>query len=171
MAEKSFQHEKPPARINIFLDQKAASGMKTDKLDFRMLVTGQFSGKESEEALEDVDVIENINRNNFHEIMKGRNLSLEFPVENKINDDGDLAIKLNIDNLESFSPDSVAAQVPALARLLAARKLMGDLKNRLLTVPKFRKQLEEVLKDDAKLNALLEELKSALPPDEENTNN
>ena len=167
MSDKSFQHEKPPARINIVLDQKTAGQMKKDKLDFRMLVTGQFTGEESDEPLEDIDVIKGINQHNFDQIMKDRDLKLSYTVPNKISGDGDLGVNLDIEGLDSFSPDQVAAQVPALQRLLAARKLMGDLKNRLLTVPKFRRQLESVLQDDAKLKDLLDQIQDIVPDQEE----
>ena len=64
--------------------------------------------------------------------MESMNLSLDFTVENKLSGQGELRIGLDIEDMDSFKPENVARNIPALSRLLAARNLLKDLKSNLL---------------------------------------
>ena len=61
--------------------------------------------------------------------------------------------------MDSFKPENVAKNVPALSRLLAARNLLKDLKSNLLDNREFRKRLEEILRLPQEAKQLQEELK------------
>jgi type VI secretion system protein ImpB len=159
---KSFQHEKPPARINLFLEVQTGEAKEKVELPLRMLVTGDFSGKDSDVSVEDRDVI-NINKDNFDRVLKSQDVNLEFNVENKIAGEGDMKVNLEIESMKDFSPDEVVKQIPALSKLMATRKLLNDMKNRLISSSEFRKKMESVIKDEAARNKLLEELKGVIP--------
>ncbi|EIR79976.1 hypothetical protein YPPY32_2003, partial [Yersinia pestis PY-32] len=51
--------------------------------------------------------------------------------------------------MKDFEPESVARQIPQLRALLAMRNLLRDLKSNLLDNATFRRELENILKDDA----------------------
>jgi len=159
---KSFQHEKPPARINLFLEVQKGDAKKKVELPMRLLVTGDFTGKESDVPVEDREVI-NLNKDNFEKVMKSQDLGAEYTVENKLTGEGEMAVNLKFENMKDFSPDEIAKQVPGLSRLLAARNLLQDLRNRLISVRDFRQQLETVITDKSAREELLAELEKVVP--------
>ncbi len=74
-----------------------------------------------------------------------------------------MSVELNIEDMKDFSPEEIAKQVPGLSRLLAARNLLQDLRNRLISVRDFRQQLESVITDEAAREELLAELEKVVP--------
>jgi type VI secretion system protein ImpB len=159
---KSFQHEKPPARINLFLEVQKGDAQAKVELPMRLMVTGDFTGKESDVPVEDREII-NLNKDNFEQVMKSQDLDLDYAVDNKLTGEGGMSVKLNIEGMKDFSPEEVAKQVPELSRMLAARNLLQDLRNRLISVRDFRQQLEAVITDDAARADLLAELEKVVP--------
>ena len=154
---QSFQHEKPPARVNLFLEVAKGDAKERVELPMRMLVVGDFTGRESGEAVADREVI-NLNKDNFEDVLRSQDLRVKLDVENTLTGDGELPVELRFDSMKSFGPEEVARQVPEVARLLAARNLLQDLRNRLISAADFRKQIEAVVKDDDARERLLAEL-------------
>ncbi|GAB5537536.1 MAG: type VI secretion system contractile sheath small subunit [Rubricoccaceae bacterium] len=162
---QSFQHEKPPARINLFLEVAKGDASEKVELPMRMLVMGDFTGREDDTPLEDREVI-NLNKDNFEDILKSQEISVKTNVSNTLTGEGDLPVDLKFDSMKSFSPEAVAKQVPEIAKLLATRNLLQDLRNRLISAADFRKQIESVIKDDAAREQLLAELDKVVQDDE-----
>ncbi len=159
---KSFQHEKPPARINLFLEVQKGDAKEKVELPMRLMVTGDFTGKESDVPVEDREII-NLNKDNFEQVMKSHDLDLDYAVDNKLTGEGGMSVKLKIGGMKDFSPEEVAKQVPELSRMLAARNLLQDLRNRIISVRDFRQQLEAVITDDSARADLLAELEKVVP--------
>ncbi len=155
---KSFQHEKPPARVNLFLEVETGGALKKVELPLRMLVLGDFLGREVDEEVADREIT-NINKDNFEDVLKSSDLGLEYNVKDKLRGgDNEIKVNLKFDSMKSFRPEEVAKQIPELDKLLAARNLLQDLRNRLISVGQFRKELESVIKDEALREKLLSEL-------------
>ena len=166
----SFQNEIPPARINLKLDVGKGNAKKKVELPLKMLVAGDFSGKQHDERVAEREKI-SIDKNNFTQVMESMDLNLKYSVENKLTEGGgDIPIDLNMKNMDSFKPENIAKDVPQLSRLLAARNLIKDLKSNLLDNREFRKRLETIIKDPAAVKSLQEQLKS-LVPDEQPADN
>jgi type VI secretion system protein ImpB len=163
---KSFQHEKPPSRVNLFLEVAKGDAKEKVELPLRMLVMNDFKGQESDVPLDDREPI-NINKNNFEDVMRSYELGLEYTVPNKLTGEGDMKVELEFENLDSFHPEEVAQQVPELSRLLAARNLLKDLRNRMISMSDFRKQLEDIIADEDARNELLGELKQVVSGNED----
>lgn len=164
---QSFQKEKPPARINLFLDIVKGDAQKKVELPLRTLVAGDFSGRESGVPLEDREKI-NLNKDNFEDVLQSHNIEMDLTVADKLRGgDEEMKVQLNIDSMADFNPDQVAKQVPQLQKLLATRNLLQDLRNRLISVADFRKGLEKVIKDPDALKQLDEELKKIVPGDKQ----
>jgi type VI secretion system protein ImpB len=157
----SFQNEIPPARINLKLDVGKGNAKKKIELPLKMLVVGDFSFKKHDDRLSERERI-SINKENFTQVMESMNLNLKYNVENKISGNGDLSVDLPMKNMDSFKPENVAKNIPAMSKLLAARNLLKDLKSNLLDNREFRKRLEDVIKDPAAAKALQEELKKVI---------
>ncbi|MBD3347076.1 MAG: type VI secretion system contractile sheath small subunit [Chitinivibrionales bacterium] len=162
----SFQNEIPPARINLKLDVGKGDAKKKVELPLKMLVMGEFSGEEHDERVVDREKI-NINKNNFTQVMESMDLNLKYSVENKLTGEGNINVDLDIKNMDSFKPENIAKEVPALSKLLAARNLIKDLKSNLLDNREFRKRLEDIIKDPDTAKSLQEELKKIVPEETE----
>jgi type VI secretion system protein ImpB len=157
MAE-SFQKEKPPARINLFLEVLKGDAKKKVELPLRLCVLGDFSGKESTKPLAEREKI-NVNKDDFQKVMKSSNLNLECTVPDRLKGgDEEMKVDIKFEDLNSFHPEQVARQVPQLGRLLGTRNLLQDLRNRLISTSDFRKQLEGIVKNKDTLNQLSGEL-------------
>ena len=162
MAE-SFQKEKPPARINLFLEVAKGNAKKKVELPLRLMVLGDYSQSESNVPLADREKI-NINKDNFQQVMKSSKLNIDMVVPDKLKG-GDAEMKVNVkfNDLSSFHPEEVAKQVPQLGKLLATRNLLQDLRNRIISINDFRKELERVVKDKSALAQLSGELDKLVP--------
>ncbi len=161
---QSFQHEKPPARVNLFLEVAKGDAKERVELPMRMLVMGDFTNKEDATPLGEREVI-NLNKDNFEDVLRSHDLSVKAVVDNTLTGEGDLPVELKFDSMKSFEPEAVARQVPEIARLLATRNLLQDLRNRLISAADFRKQIEAVIKDPAARDQLLAELDKVVERD------
>lgn len=163
---KSFQREKPPARINLFLEVQTNGALKKKELPLRMMMLGDYTGREDDRALEDRESI-NINKDNFNSVMNSMDLNLGYTVEDSLKEgDEEMKVDLKFENLKSFHPEQVAKQVPELNRMLAMRNLLQDLRNRVVSMSEFRKQLEHIVKDKDALEKLAGELDKFVAPGE-----
>jgi len=162
MAGGSFQNEIPKARINLKLDVGKGNAKKKMELPLKLLVTGDFSFKKHDDRVAEREKI-SINKNNFTQVMESMNLNLKYNVENKLTGEGDMAVDLDVKNMDSFRPENITKNIPALSKLLAARNLLKDLKSNLLDNREFRKRLEEIIKDPNAVKALQEELNKIVP--------
>ena len=168
---QSFQKEKPPARINLYLDIVKGDAQKKVELPLRTLVAGDFSGRESGVPLEDREKI-NLNKDNFEDVLRSQKIDMDLNVADTLRGgDEEMKVNLKINSMADFDPDRVAKQVPQLQKLLATRNLLQDLRNRLISVADFRKGLEKVVKDPDALKQLDEELKKIVPGESQSDEN
>jgi type VI secretion system protein ImpB len=164
MSTGSFQNEIPPARINLKLDVGKGDAKKKVELPLKMLVAGDFSSKKQNTRVAEREKIA-INKDNFTQVMESMDLSLNLNVDDKLSGEAgkEIPVELRIKNMDSFKPENVAKEIPALSKLLAARNLIKDLKSNLLDNREFRKRLEEITKDPAAAKALQEQLQKIVP--------
>ncbi|VAW74702.1 Uncharacterized protein ImpB [hydrothermal vent metagenome] len=164
----SFQKEIPKARVNITLDLETYGAKKKMELPLKMLVLGDYSNGQTEGPVKERDKI-NINKENFESVLNDMSPALKLSVPNKIaNDDSDIAVNLTFDSSKSFNPDKVAEQIPELQSMMAMRNLLKDLKSNLLDNTKFRKELENIVKNQPELENLQKQLEQIIPSDSDN---
>ena len=161
---QSFQREKPPARVNLFLEVAKGDAQEKIELPMRLMVLGDYKGREDSTPLADRELI-NLNKDNFEDVLRSQDLRVKTAVDNTLTGDGDLAVDLTFDSMKSFSPEQIAKQVPELSRLLATRNLLQDLRNRLISAADFRKQIEAVINDPEAREQLLAELDTIIQDD------
>jgi len=162
---KSFQHQKPPSRIDLTLDVADGGAQEKLELPLRLLVMSDLTGKKEDTPLDEREIV-NITDNNFQEVMESYDLGLEYSVPDELTGEGEMRVELDFDNMNSFEPEAVAQQVPELSRLLAARNLLKDLRNRLISMGEFREKLEEIIQDESTKEELLSELEGIVPEEE-----
>jgi len=153
----------PKERINIKYVPAVDDSLEEVELPLKMVVVGDFKGHEEDTALEDRPAI-SVDKYNFHDVMKETDLSVEVNVPDRISgeEDASLPVKLKLDGLDAFNPDSIARNVPELSKLLDLREALVALKGPLGNIPAFRRQLQELISDEASRSELASELESVL---------
>ncbi len=164
---QSFQREKPPARINLFLEVATGDAQEKLELPMRLLVMGDYKGREDGTRLAEREII-NLNKDNFETILSSMEIKLDYTVTDTLKGgDEEMMVSLDVDSMKSFSPEEVVRQVPQLNRMMAMRNLLQDLRNRIVSLPDFRRQLEKIVKDDTALEQLRAELDQIVMKEEE----
>jgi type VI secretion system protein ImpB len=150
----------PRSRINIKYTAAIGDAQKEIELPLRMLVMGDFTGRQDGTPLADRKAI-GVNKDNFGEVMSQQKLGAKVAVKDKLTGDPDsqIAVDLKFDSLKDFTPGQVAHQVPELAKLMQVREALMALKND-LNKADFRKKLEQLVTDPelrSKLEGMLGE--------------
>lgn len=149
----------PKERVNIVY-KPATDGAEEVELPLKILAIGDYTGRADDRAVEDRKPI-NIDKDNFNEVMEKHDLGVDLNVPDKLSgsaEAGELAVSLKFKNLKDFTPEGVASQVPELKKLLELRAALTALKGPLGNRPAFRKQMQNLLDDDASRKKLMEEL-------------
>ena len=130
------------------------------ELPFVVGVMGDYSGDNTEnrKALKERKFVQ-IDRDNFNDAMGKVNPKLALQVENTLADDGSkMAVDLDFNNMNDFSPEAIVDQVPALKQLLEARSKLRDLLSKADRSEELENVLEDVLKNTDHINELSKEL-------------
>ncbi len=149
----------PKERVNIVYRPATGDAKEEVELPLRILVMGDFTQSADDRMLEEREPI-NIDKDNFDEVLKAQNISMNLAVPNKISGepDDELSVQLNFESLKDFGPEEIARKTPELKKLLELREALTALKGPLSNVPNFRKKLQELVKDEAAREQLLKEL-------------
>jgi len=150
----------PRERINIVY--KPATNMDEDvELPFKVVVMGDFTGREDDTPLEERKRIK-VDKDNFNEVLAAQSLTITASVKDRLSPDAqegdELPVNLQFKNLKDFQPERVVQQVPELKSLLEIREALVALKGPLGNVKNFSKKLKDVLADDAARERLIKEL-------------
>ncbi|MGL1862959.1 MAG: type VI secretion system contractile sheath small subunit [Pseudodesulfovibrio sp.] len=149
----------PKERVNIVYKPDTGDAKEEVELPLKLLVVGDFTQQNDERMVEDRDPI-NIDKDNFNEVLKAQDLGLTLGVDNKLSDDPDaqMAVNLKFEKLKDFDPDEIIKNVPELQQLMELREALKALKSPLSNVPDFRKKVQAMVKDDGARERLLKEL-------------
>lgn len=149
----------PKERVNIVYKPATGDAAEEVELPLKMLVMGDFTMQEDETPLEDRKVV-NIDKDNFNEVLKAQKLELGLNVQNKLADDPDAQMSVNLDfkSIKDFDPDAIIDKVPELKKLSELREALTALKGPLGNVPAFRKKIQSMVQDKGARERLLKEL-------------
>lgn len=155
MAEGSVA---PKERVNIVYKSSVGDQTEEVELPLKLLMLGDYTGKSSDETVEDRDPV-NIDKDNFNDVMAGMKLSLDVNVTDTLDEDNEsMPVHLEFKSMNDLSPDSIAKQVPELDSMLEMRKALLALKGPLGNVPTFRKAIQNILNDDETRAQIMKEL-------------
>lgn len=149
----------PKERINISYKPAVGNAKEGVELPFKLLVLGDFTQRETNSPLEEKELL-SLNKHNFSNVMSSLDLKLEFSVENKISSEKSDAINISLDitSLSDFEPDSIIDKVDELKAVLQLRDALKALKGPIGNSPQMRKQIRQILDDDASRTVLKREL-------------
>ena len=151
----------PKERVNIVYSSDTGGAQEQVELPLKQLVIGDFTLREDDTPVEDLKPIR-IDKDNFTDVLKGQNLSLQLAVPNHLAEnapeDEQIPVSLTFQSIRDFEPDAIVAQVPELQQLIALRDSLKALKGPMGNLPEFRKQLQALMNDDGARERLLSEL-------------
>jgi type VI secretion system protein ImpB len=169
--QKLSRVRKPHVHITYEVETEGAVEVK--ELPFVVGVLGDFSGNPTQplKPLAERKFI-SIDRDNFNDIMQRQAPGLNFRVENTLKGDGsEMAVQLQFKSIEDFEPGRVVEQVEPLKKLLETRNKLRDLLSTVDRSDKLEEQLEEILKNTEKTQALAKAVGvEAGAPASDNTN-
>jgi type VI secretion system protein ImpB len=160
----AIQDDLPRSRITLTY-RTTISGQPEDvNLPFRLLMLGDFSGGTSTDRQLDLDVRapRSLDGKNLDELMKDMQMSLSVTVPNRVNpdDSADLDIKIPIDSMKSFHPDSIVEQVPKLKALYLLRTLILEMQSQVDNRKDLRRALYDLFAKPDALKGMRDELKA-----------
>jgi type VI secretion system protein ImpB len=132
MPRESTQHKLDRVRrprVHITYDVQIGDAIEMKELPFVMGILADLSGKPDEPLprLMDRKFVE-IDRDNFHDVLKGTKPRIAFRVDNKLtNDDTKMGVELRFNSLDDFEPEQVVKQVEPLRKLLEIRRQLSGL--------------------------------------------
>jgi type VI secretion system protein ImpB len=151
----------PKERVNIVYKPSTGDAQEQVELPLKQLVIGDFTLREDDTPVEDIKPIR-VDKDNFNDVLKGQNLSLQLAVPNRLAVDApadeQLPVSLKFQSIRDFEPDAIVEQVPELQQLIALRDSLKALKGPLGNLPDFRKQLQALMNDAGARERLLGEL-------------
>lgn len=149
----------PKERIKITYKPDTGNALEEKELPLRMMVLGDFTGREDDTPLEERTPIE-VDKHNFEDVLANQNVGLDMSVANELSGiDGDeLGLHLDFRSMKDFSPDSIARQVPELRKLLEIREALVALKAPLTNNARLRKSLQTMVDDQSQRKSILDEL-------------
>jgi type VI secretion system protein ImpB len=121
------------------------------ELDYRLLVTGDFSKSEpgSQGMLRDRRIRTISRKGDFSKVMGDINPKLKLVVPNKLSEDPEANMDVDIDfkSIKDFHPDEIVKKIEPLQKLLEARDRLKQLKLAVLKDVNLKKAIEGVLKE------------------------
>ncbi|WP_341988635.1 type VI secretion system contractile sheath small subunit [Azorhizobium sp. AG788] len=150
----------PKERVNIRYRPATGNAKEEVELPLKLLVVGDYTLRPDERPVEERPLV-SINKDNFDDVLKSQNLSLDLSVASKLDEaapDAKVAVSLKFSRLKDFEPEAVVKQVPELSKLLEMREALVALKGPLGNIPAFRKLIQSVIEDEATRQRFLTEL-------------
>jgi len=150
----------PKERVNIVYRPATGDAKEEVELPLKLLVLGDFTLSQDDRMVEEREPI-SIDKDNFNEVLKAQNLSLNLTIPNKLSEDPDeeLNVSVKFESIKDFEPESIVKNTPELNKLLELREALNSLKGPMSNRPEFRKKIQELIKDEAAREQILKELK------------
>lgn len=147
-------------RVHITYDVETNGAEVKKELPFVVGVMGDYSGDNAEnrKALKERKFVQ-IDRDNFNEAMAKVNPKLNLQVENTLaGDDSKMAVDLDFNNMDDFTPEAIVTQVAPLQQLLDARNKLRDLLSKADRSEDLENVLEDILKNTDNIAEISKEL-------------
>jgi type VI secretion system protein ImpB len=149
-----------PPRVQIRYDVETKGKMEKKELPFVVGVIADLSAESKAELkpLRDREVVD-IDSQTLDTVMSKAAPRVALSVQNRLSDPNTkLMVELNFKSMEDFEPARIAEQVPALKKLLDARKELKQLLSKMEGNDELERLLADVLTNKDKAKAVAEHL-------------
>ena len=153
--QKKLSRVRPP-RVHITYDVHIGDAIEKRELPFVAGVLADLSGQ-PEKPLPPVAErkFTEIDRDNFDQVLSKIEPRLAYKIDNHLTeDDTKLGVELKFHSMEDFAPARVADQVPALRKLLEARRALANLRSSMIGKDEAEKLLQQVLTNTDELQRI-----------------
>ena len=149
-----------PPRVQITYDVEDGGATTSRELPLVAGVVSDLSGDTDDPVEYAQRQFLEVEQGGVDPLMKRIGPTLKFAVPNEITGEegSELAVDLNFESIDDFSPLGVATQIPETAKLLEARQRLADLYGKVESNEKLDGILGEILSDDGKQAQLRAEL-------------
>lgn len=153
-SQKFIARNRAP-RVQIEYDTEVYGAEKKVQLPFVMGVLADLAG-DNQEQLPPVDgrKLLEIDVDNFDQRMKAIRPKLQYSVPNELTGEGSLAVEIDLESMDDFSPAAVAQKMEPLRQLLEARQQLANLVTYMDGKAGAEELIAKVLNDPALLAAL-----------------
>ena len=149
-----------PPRVQITYDVEDGGATVSRELPLVAGVISDLSGDADDPTEYAQRQFLEVEQGGVDQLMKRIGPKLQFTVSNEITgeEESEVAVDLNFESIDDFSPMGVALQIPETAKLLDARRKLADLYGKVESNEKLDGILGDVLSDEAKQAQLRSEL-------------
>lgn len=157
------QDEVPKSRVTLTYKTEVDGEPAVVDLPLRMMVLGDFSDGTSKDRKLDLEErgLRSFDGRNTDEIMKDMGIQLDMVVPNKVNpNEEDMRVQLKIDSMSSFSPESVAKQIPQIRSLLLLKKLLEEVQSNVANKKEFAQLLGKLIANPEALDKMKQKLQN-----------
>jgi type VI secretion system protein ImpB len=135
-----------PVRDRVNLVYKDHETKQERELPLKILVLGDFAGREDDRPLDDRKPIK-VDHRNLGAVMAEHGLRLRFNCPSRLSDDPQdtLPVNMTFASYSDFGPEWIAQQVPELRELVDTRQALTELKEWLGVSPSLVHRLREAL--------------------------
>ncbi|SFJ83618.1 type VI secretion system contractile sheath small subunit [Jannaschia pohangensis] len=148
-----------PPRVQISY-QDPYDSTKMVELPFVMGVLSDLSGNASlveKPAVEERE-FSDVTKDTLDDFVESIQPGVSMNVNNRLDPDSGtkMGVSLHFNSMDDFEPAAIAAQVPALKKLLEARQQLANLQRYMSSKPKAQEHVKRLLADPALMAALAE---------------
>ena len=149
----------PKERVNIVYKPATGDVQEDVELPLKLLVVGDFTQAADERPVEERATVA-VDKDNFNEVLKAQNLSLDLTVPNTLSGKAgeEMSVKLEFSSLKDFEPDQLVQKIEPLRKLMQLREALKAVKSPIANTPAFRKQVQALVDDPEAREKLLKEL-------------
>ena len=147
-------------RVQITYDVETNGALQKVELPFVVGVLADLSGQPASplRPLKERKAV-NIDRDNFNDVLARAAPRVAMKVQNRLTkEDSKLAVELNFKSMDDFDPAQMAAQVPALKKLLEMRQELTQLLSKMEGNDKLEQLLADVLSNSDKAKELAQQM-------------
>lgn len=148
--------EVPKSRLNINYDTKVNGVLKKKELPYKVLVVGDLSKGQSDDAK-----VEFANRevrridNGVDRALSDMNISLDLEVPNFVSkEQGNIKVNYKLNSMKDFKPDAVAENVPQLKALLELKEMLNSFAKEIDNNRSLKKLVDGVFSNKEELDLL-----------------
>lgn len=158
----AVQDEVPKSRITLTYKTEVNGEPQPVNLPFRLMVLGDFSAGSSKDRQLDLEQrsLRNLDGRNTNSVMKDMGITIDMVVPNRVSpSEESMRVKVNLENMNSFSPEEVAKQIPQIRSLLLLKKLLEEVESNIANKKEFANLLAQLFASGELLGKMKEKLK------------